>query len=77
MTLIFGKLTATFVQFGAVGIALASNPNDPAALAQLVVAQSNLKSQAASNALWLTLIGIGMLVTTCELRGRQPPTHTD
>ena len=64
MTLIFGKLTASFVTFGNIVLQLQSNPTEPGLLAELVVAQRTLKSEAAKDSLYLVIIGIGMFVAT-------------
>jgi ATP-binding cassette subfamily B (MDR/TAP) protein 1 len=69
MTLIFGKLTASFVEFGNVVLQLLDNPGDPALLARLVTAQRTLKSEAARDSLYLVIIGIAMFVATYGYMG--------
>ena len=64
MTLIFGKLTASFVTFGNIILKLKENPTDPGLLAELVQAQKTLKSTAALDSLYLVIIGIAMFVAT-------------
>ena len=64
MTLIFGKLTQSFVKFGTIVNFLLQNPGDPALLVQLADAQRELKSQAARDSLYLVIIGIAMFVAT-------------
>ncbi|CDZ97501.1 p-loop containing nucleoside triphosphate hydrolase protein [Phaffia rhodozyma] len=66
MTLIFGKLTGSFVGFATTLQKIASSPDGitPALQAELSAAQSVVKSASAKDALWLTLIGIGMFITT-------------
>lgn len=68
MTLIFGKLTASFVAFATIAKSIQGDPTNPVYLQQLAEAKRSLKHDAAMDALWLTLIGIGMLITTCTFQ---------
>lgn len=62
MSLLFGRLTQDFVAFGITSESAAAG--DPAAQAALPAAASNFRHSAAQNALYLTLIGVGMFVCT-------------
>jgi ATP-binding cassette subfamily B (MDR/TAP) protein 1 len=61
MTLLFGNLTAAFVEFGATVDAISRGQLDPSALGPVA---DHFKHTAAQNALWLTLIGVGMFAAT-------------
>jgi ATP-binding cassette subfamily B (MDR/TAP) protein 1 len=61
MTLIFGKLTNSFVSFAS-GLSKL-DPNNPASIQALRVAQDDLRHESALDALYLTVIGIGMFLS--------------
>lgn len=61
MTLLFGNLTNAFVEFGGTVEAINQGLLDPSALGPVA---DDFKRIAAENALWLTVIGIGMFVAT-------------
>lgn len=61
MTLIFGRLTQSFNEFGQVATKVAEGTEPPSALQ---AAQDRLKSDSGNNALYLMAIGIGMFLTT-------------
>jgi ATP-binding cassette subfamily B (MDR/TAP) protein 1 len=55
MSLLFGRLTQNFVDFGS--IITRANDGDSAAQAELPAAAASFRSAAASNAGYLTVIG--------------------
>jgi ATP-binding cassette subfamily B (MDR/TAP) protein 1 len=69
MTLIFGKLTASFVTFGNVVLRLVDNPGNVGLLGELADAQRTLKHEAAKDSLYLVIIGIAMFVATYGYMG--------
>lgn len=78
MTLIFGKLTGSFVGFATVVSKLQLTPSDPDLIAQLAEQQAILRHVSALDSLYLTLIGIGMFVTTyIFVSSRQTTTTRD
>ena len=66
MTLIFGRLTTSFTEFGRIMNAIAANGGviTPENQAQLDAAKHSLKVDSGHNALYLMAIGIGIFVTT-------------
>jgi len=65
MTLIFGRLTTDFTNFGQITKGLAAGGIPTAAqIATLEAAKADLKTSAGRNALYLMAIGIGMFLTT-------------
>jgi ATP-binding cassette subfamily B (MDR/TAP) protein 1 len=61
MTLIFGRLTQSFNEFGQVGTKVANGELPFSALEE---AKQTLKTDSGHNALYLMAIGIGMFLTT-------------
>ena len=61
MTLIFGRLTQSFNEFGQTATAIAEGRAPFSALAD---AQARLKTDSGHNALYLLAIGVGMFLTT-------------
>lgn len=61
MTLLFGNLTQAFVDFGITVDGISRGELDPSVLGPVA---DDFKREAARNALWLTLIGVGMFVAT-------------
>jgi ATP-binding cassette subfamily B (MDR/TAP) protein 1 len=64
MTLIFGRLTNSFTNYGIITQQIAQQGNTPAAAAALAAAQSSLKTDSGHNALYLLALGLGMFLTT-------------
>ena len=62
MTLLFGRLIQSFVDFGTAVQQV--NPNDPASESALQAAKNQFKHDAALNASYLVYIGIGSLCCT-------------
>ncbi|KAF8335497.1 P-loop containing nucleoside triphosphate hydrolase protein [Cantharellus anzutake] len=61
MALLFGNLTNTFVNFGKLASSRSNSPDD---LKIFHEARDQFKHQAAMDALWLALIGVGIFVGT-------------
>jgi ATP-binding cassette subfamily B (MDR/TAP) protein 1 len=61
MTLIFGRLTQSFNEFGQTATAISEGRAPFSALAE---AQARLKTDSGHNALYLLAIGVGMFLTT-------------
>ncbi|KAK8850386.1 hypothetical protein IAR55_004304 [Kwoniella newhampshirensis] len=64
MTLIFGRLTTLFTNYGIVVNRIASQGLTEANAVALDVAKRELKHQAGLNSIWLVVIGVGMFLTT-------------
>lgn len=64
MTLIFGRLTKLFTTFGALADEVRRDGMTPELAVRLQDAQRNLKKEAGLNAVWLVVIGLGILVCT-------------
>ncbi|PVF95031.1 putative Leptomycin B resistance protein pmd1 [Serendipita vermifera] len=64
MTLMFGNLTVSFVDFGTAAQNAFQGGATPEELQALAQAADHFKSVASKDALYLVFIGIGMLVTT-------------
>ena len=66
MTLIFGRLTTDFTNFGRLQleIAAAGGAATPQALAQIEQAKHELKVHSGHNALYLVAIGVGIFICT-------------
>lgn len=62
MSIIFGNLTESFVNFGTAEESL--SPDDPTALQNLENAAAGFRHSASQDALILVYIGIGMLAAT-------------
>jgi ATP-binding cassette subfamily B (MDR/TAP) protein 1 len=64
MTIIFGKLTTLFTNFGIVQRYIAEQGLTPELAAQLAEARTDLRKEAGNCALYLMAIGIGTFLTT-------------
>lgn len=65
MTLIFGRLTTSFTNFGTLQLDIASGRGSPAENARLLEeAKAVLKTDSGKNALYLMAIGLGIFVCT-------------
>lgn len=62
MTLIFGKLTVSFTNFGSIADEIGRTGTTPELLARLDDAKRKLKHDAGMNAVWLVVIGLGIFV---------------
>lgn len=62
MTLIFGKLTVAFTNFGSIADEIMRSGETPELLARLDDAKRTLKHDAGMNAVWLVVIGLGIFV---------------
>lgn len=68
MTLLFGKLVQAFVSFSEVERVYFENNDDTATLQELNLAGSQLRKDAASNALYLVYLGIpSLFLSVCLL----------
>lgn len=68
MTLIFGRLTNSFNEFGIIQGQIAQEGFTAANIQALYDAQAALRRDSGNNALYLMAIGLGMFVCTCEYR---------
>lgn len=81
MTLIFGRLTVSFTDFGSIADSIRRTGLTPELAAWLDEAQRKLKKDAGLNAVWLVVIGLGIFVCTytymliwnytCERQGKR------
>lgn len=62
MTLIFGKLTVAFTDFGSIADEIGRTGSTPELLERLDDAKRRLKHDAGMNAVWLVVIGLGIFV---------------
>lgn len=64
MSLLFGKLTASFVSFGQATVNARAPGASPEVIQAFEAARAHFRTEAAKDASYLVYIGIGMFFTT-------------